>query len=72
MIVIKYSKYNKNVRHIEDRLKGMSMAYQLEQEQAVPTVVFDDGNIRLEGLERIDQELDKLQSELKQWWYCNC
>lgn len=72
MITIKYADYNKNVQHIEGRLKEMSLAFQLRQEKEVSEVVFEDGSIRLEGLEKIDKELDKLQSELKQWWYCNC
>lgn len=50
----------------------MSLAYQLEQEDNVSKVVFEDGTTRLVGLEKIDKELDKLQSELKQWWYCSC
>jgi hypothetical protein len=72
MIIIKFSEYNKNVQHIENRLKDMSLAFQLKQEQDIPKVMFEDGNIRLEGLEKIDKELDKLQSELKEWWYCSC
>jgi hypothetical protein len=72
MIIIKFSEYNKNVQHIENRLKDMSLAFQLKQEQDIPKVMFEDGSIRLEGLEKIDKELDKLQSELKEWWYCSC
>jgi hypothetical protein len=52
MIIIKFSEYNKNVQHIENRLKDMSLAFQLKQEQDIPKVMFEDGNIRLEGLEK--------------------
>ncbi len=72
MITIQYSDYDTSVQHIEERLKEMSLAFRLKQDDNIQRVVFEDGNIRLEGLEKIDPELDKLQSELKQWWYCNC
>lgn len=72
MIIIKYPEHNKNVQHLADRLNNMSLAFQLEQEEDIPKVIFEDGSIRLEGLEEIDKELDKLQSQLKEWWYCSC
>ena len=72
MITIKYSNYDQEVKDIEERLKDMSLAFKLKKEDELGTPVFEDVIIRVEGQEKIKAELDKLQEELKQWWYCSC
>lgn len=72
MIQIKYPEYNKEVEELEERLKGLSLAYKMEKSERLTQPSFEDGLTKVEGMDSIKEQLDKLQGELFEWWYGSC
>jgi len=72
MIQIKYPEYNKEVEELEERLKGLSLAYKMEKSEQLTQPSFEDGLTKVEGMDSIKEQLDKLQGELFEWWYGSC
>ncbi len=72
MITLQYSKYTAEIEFLESRLKEMALTYKIEQVKALPQPNFDDGTTRVEGIKNIKEQLNQLEGELKDWWYCSC
>lgn len=72
MFILKFAEKNKEVREVESRLEEMSLAFKLEKDDALDTVVLEEDNTKYSGLKAINEYLEKLNGELKSWYYCDC
>lgn len=72
MITLRYSNQVAELNEVEEKLKALSLAYKLEQQQDLKVLQLSDSGILLEGKEAIQQHIEKIERELKQWWYCDC
>lgn len=67
-----YRKQNDELKHIVERVQGMSLAYLLVADEHADQIVIADGSAKYTGIDEIHKYLDQLSEELHQWYYCNC
>ena len=72
MLTLKFATHSQEVMDLEESLKDLSLAFNLEVDKALDQPILEDGELILEGEQAIKAHLDKLSGELKQWWYCDC
>ena len=72
MITLKYPNVTPQITDWKERLEEVVLGHKLVEDKDLKAPVLEDGNILLEGKEAIDAHLDKIQGELKSWWYCDC
>ncbi len=72
MITLQYAERNAQVAEIEDRLRGLSLAFQSKSVSEAADLQLLDGTKQIQGLAEIQAHLDELSQELHQWYYCNC
>lgn len=68
---LKYKSLNNQVQEIEDELKRLSLAYKVEQNDAIEDITLIDDATYI-GKEAIHDKINDLEKELKSWWYCAC
>lgn len=71
MIVLRYPSLTPNIQAIEDRLKSISLDYLVQVSSKLRKVEMEDGKQRFVGEDAINRELNNLEEEAKQWWYCS-
>ena len=72
MITLQYAERNAQVVEIEERLKGLSLAFESKSVPEAVDLQLMDGTKHVQGLAEIQAHLDELSQELHQWYYCNC
>ncbi len=72
MITLQYAERNAQVAEIEDRLQGLSLAFESKSVSEAGDLQLVDGTKQVQGLAKIQAHLDELSQELHQWYYCNC
>lgn len=72
MYTLKYAISGKEVEEITERLKQLSLAYQIEESSEVDNITLQEGKKAIVGLVKIKSHLEELATELHQWYYCNC
>lgn len=72
MITLQYAERNAQVVEIEERLKGLSLAFESKSVSEAVDLQLMDGTKHVQGLAEIQAHLDELSQELHQWYYCNC
>jgi len=72
MITIAFSKKSEGLHNVEERLKDLSLGYQLKQKKKYKKIELQTGEKRYKGFVAIHKYLDEIQGELSSWWYCDC
>ena len=72
MLKIKHANQMEELKEIEEKLKALSLAYKVEEQMDLKVLQLQDSGILLEGKAAILHHLEKIEGELKQWWYCDC
>jgi len=72
MLTLHFKKKNKNVEALLERFKEMALGYEIKIEKDLKKIQLTEGDELVVGNKAIHKYLDKLQGELKQWWYCDC
>jgi len=72
MIILHIHKKNAKTDAIENRIKEMVLAYKVKNGSRLKKMMLTEGDEKIIGSKAIHEYLDKIQGELKQWWYCDC
>ena len=71
MIVLRYPTLTPKIQAIEERLKSISLDYLIQVSSRLKKVEMEDGKQLFVGEDAINKELNNLEEEAKQWWYCS-
>jgi len=63
---------NGEIIKIEDRLKRMTLAYNLVVNEERKEAAIIDGSKEYLGIDKMNIYLDQLDREKEQWYYCDC
>lgn len=63
-----------NVEHLEikEKMDDLTLAFEKKESSDISEIVFEDGKEILAGIEAVTKRLEEIESELHQWYYCNC
>lgn len=67
-----YREQSDELKHIVERVQGMSLAHHLVADDHADQIVIADKSTTYTGVDEIHKYLDQLSEELHQWYYCNC
>jgi hypothetical protein len=67
-----YSNKTKDIIEIEERLKKLTLAYQVTHSELEIEPALVDGSKSYTGIEKMHAYIDQLDSEKEQWYYCHC
>lgn len=71
MIILRYAALTPKIQEIEERLKAISLDYLVQITNRKRKVEMEDGKQLFVGEDEINKELNNLEEEAKQWWYCS-
>ena len=72
MIKLSYKLENQKFLDIKERIDSLSLAYELKKDKSLKKISLKDGDTIFEGEKSINDHIDKLEIELRKWWYCDC
>ncbi len=72
MLILKYAVKTQETEELEERLRQLTLAHQVELAPEVKEPVLVEGRITFTGRQKINEHLDELARELYFWQYCNC
>lgn len=72
MMILKFSKKDKDFSEIKEQLKTHSLAFKTVKNTKIDHLILEDSDTEIIGKDAILQHLEKLRGELRQWYYCNC
>ena len=72
MFILKFAQKDDLAHEVEEKLKELSLSYQLKEDANTSETVLVDGDKTLAGKTQIMQHLDELAGELHMWYYCGC
>ena len=72
MIVITYPIFSPKVEEWKDRLKNISVSFQLKEDREVRVPYLEEGKMHIKGDVEINQFLDKLEVDVREWCKCVC
>lgn len=67
-----FSKRTQEIIDIEERLRVLTLAYKPVLGEANNEPALVDGRKEYLGIDKMNSYLDQLDSEKKQWYYCDC
>lgn len=71
-MILKTSIKNSDLIEIEERLKELSLSFQVVENQLIKDVVLEDSGREIIGKKAILKHLEELSGELNKWYYCDC
>ena len=72
MIKLLYSEDSSQVEDIIELLRTYSFAFETKKDTSVKEIQLIEGKRSYTGKEDIYNYLEKLISEVGEWWYCQC
>ncbi|MEM9549475.1 MAG: hypothetical protein AAGA77_26125 [Bacteroidota bacterium] len=72
MMTLTYFNRTAEIAEIENRLKQLTLAYNLEERDGQEEPMFVDGKSKYVGIDEMNAYLDQLEREKEQWYYCGC
>lgn len=72
MITITYPALSSQVEEWKDRLTNLSVSFQLKEDRKIETVYLEEGNKQVKGNTDINQFLDQLTVDVREWCKCVC
>jgi hypothetical protein len=72
MITLYFQEHDDTARSVIDRLETLSLAFGREILAENRSIHLMDDDLVVNGVHDINQYLDQLEKELRQWHYCNC
>lgn len=72
MITISYSEADAALERILEKLKALSLAHKTIVAPELNEIQLEDGIEQIHGEAAIQDYLEDLAGELRQWYYCSC
>lgn len=71
-MTLQYQNYTTTVAEVVDKLKQLTLAYDLKQLKKDTGITLVDGRQKIKGKKAIFEHLRTLEGELHSWYYCDC
>ena len=67
-----YQNKTEEFQEVEEKLKSLSLAFQVRGESESSDLILEDGNKKIVGHQAVLDYLENLEGELNKWYYCDC